>query len=184
MKAPRKIVLKTMPIFIIMFTLLSCEKIKNAAEFDLLYSVPETKITVDSTILEAAGNVVMVLEKTIHISLDSIRQKHNLDKFEEARFDYIRLEVDIPARADLRWIQRLEATVIAPGISETRVASYVSDGSSSKTIDMVLDDAPITPFLMAETFRLRIYASVTPPLPASVVKLNLKSRIRITVQPI
>lgn len=176
--------LKGSLVILFMFVLISCEKIRNAAEFDILYAVPETQISVDSTILEAAGNEVMVLDKTIHISLDSIRREHNLDSFDDARFDYIRLEVDAPSSANLNWIQQLTATVIAPGISETRVAAYESDGTAGKTIDMVLEDAPITPFLMAETFRLRIYARVTPPLPASVVTLNLNSRIRITVQPI
>lgn len=171
-------------IMLLIIILFGCERIKNAAEFDILYAVPQTQITVDSTILEAAGNEVMVLERTLHISLDSLRRRHNLDSFEEAKFDYIRLEVDAPSDANLRWIQNLTATVIASGISETEVANYVSDGTVDKTIDMALEEAPITPFLMAETFKIRIYARVAPPLPASVVTMNLNARIRITVQPI
>lgn len=184
MKIPRNKVLLAAAVIFIAAGVISCEKIKDAAQFDLLYEVPEATIGLDSTLIEVADNEQVMVQKEIYISLDSIRRKHDLDSFEEAKFDYIRIEVVTPASADLKFISKLKATVMAPGIAETEVASYTGNGTAGKTIDMVLEDSPITPFLMNERFTLRVYARFAPPLPASTVTVKLNSRIRITVQPL
>lgn len=169
---------------VIAIAFVGCEKIKEAAEFDILYEVPQTEIEVDSTVVEVADNQMVILQKEIFISLDSIRRKHNLESFENAKFEYIRLEAFEPSNADLNWISHLSATVTAQGIAESEVATYTASGNAGKTIDMQLLESPITPFLMNERFTLKVYARFDPPLPASEVKIKLNSRIRITVQPL
>ncbi|MGE5381917.1 MAG: hypothetical protein ACM3PX_00670 [Omnitrophica WOR_2 bacterium] len=172
-------------IAILVLSITSCQKIKDAAQFDLLYNVPESTITVDSVIVQHAGNEVLILAKTISINLDSIKRKHNLSAFKDAKFDFIRLLADQPENMNLDWIKTLRATVTAPGISETDVASYTAAAPTGKpSLDMVIGGNSITSFMMEQNFTLKIYIEVTPPLPADVMKVLLDSRIRITVQPI
>lgn len=175
---------KMVAILLFAATVAGCEKIKEAAEFDLLYEVPELQIPLDSTVVSVVDTEQVMMQKEIFISLDSIRRKHDLDSFKEARFDYIRVELVTPPNANLSFISQLKATVSAPGIEETEVALFTANGPVGKTIDMSLHDAPITPFLMNEKFTLKVYARFAPPLPASTVTLKLNSRIRITVQPL
>jgi len=170
--------------FLIIIISSSCEKIKEAAEFDVLYSVPEVQVTVDSTILEVTDNALVILEKNISIDLDSIRQKHSLESFEEAMFDYIRIELVSPANADLKWISSLRAVVWDANSGEREVATYNSNGEAVKNIDMVLQNVSVKDYIMNQNFTLRIYATTAPPLVAPEVTFKLKSRIRITVQPL
>ncbi len=161
-----------------------CEKIKEAAEFDLYYNVPEAEITVDSTILEFTGNDTMMLQQSMVISFDSIKKKHDFDKVKSAKFDYIRLEVKSPPHANLNWINYLRATISAEGLDETEVGVYNGDNGSKPTIDLELTDTSVLPFILKERIILRLYVRASPPLPAPEVTLNLVSRIRITIQPI
>lgn len=170
--------------FLIILSFNSCEKIKEAAEFDVLYSVPEAEVTVDSTILEVTDNELVILEKNISIDLDSISQIHSLESFEEAKFDYIRLELVSPANADLRWIRSLKAVVWDGNSGERVVATYNSSGEAVKNIDMVLQNASVKDYLMNQNFTLRIYATTAPPMVAPEVTFKLNSRLRITVQPL
>lgn len=162
----------------------SCEKIKEAAEFDLLYNVPEVSFNVDSTAVSIAGEEVIALETSIFIDVDSLNRRHNLKKIESARFDFIRLQVVSPTNINLNWLKSLRATLRAEGMPETEIATYVNEGEQDLIVDMVQNNSNITPFLLKKQFYLRIYTQFNPPLPVRTVTMLMNSRIRITVQPL
>ncbi len=185
MKTPNKSrLLFFLPVFMLVLSISGCEKIKEAAEFDLYYNVPQAEVTIDSTILEFTDNETIMLQKSMVISFDSIKRKHDFDKVKSAKFDYIRLEVESPPGANLNWINHLRATISAEGLEETEVGVYNGDNGSKPTIDLELNDISVLPFILKEHITIRIYVRASPPLPAPEVTLNLISRIRITVQPI
>lgn len=184
MRPYKYIILKLSGFILLSFILFGCEKVKDAAEFDLLYNVPQSEITIDSGMLITDDEYNLVIEKTLNIDLDSIRRKHNFDKIEDARFDYIRLEAQSPTGINLDWITKLRATVSSSGSGEQDVATYAGEDAGKPTIDLRLSDVSILEHLLNETFTLKIYTTIQGPLPADEIKILTKSRIRITVQPI
>lgn len=184
MKPYTHFILRFTGLILIAFFIQSCEKVKDATEFDLLYNVPQSEITVDSGMLITDNEYNLVIEKTIHLDLDSIRNKHNFDKIEDARFDFIRLEAQSPSNMNLDWITKLRATVSSRGSGEKDVATYAGEDAGKPTIDLRLSDVSILEHLMNETFTLKIYTTIQGPLPDDEMKIITKSRIRITVQPL
>lgn len=180
----KNLILLILPVLILGIAITGCEKIKQAAEFDLYYDVPKAEITVDSTILEFTDSETVMLQQTMNISFDSIKRNHEFDKIQSAKFDYIRLQIVSPPSANFNWLSHLRATISAEGLDETQVGVYDGGGSSKPTVDLVLNDKSVLPYILKERITIRLYARTSPPLPASEVKLNLVSRIRITVQPI
>lgn len=168
-----------------LFTLLSaCNKIEEAANFDMLIDSPERRVVADSALYELADSEVLLLEQNITISLDSIERKFDIKKVENAKFDYIRIEAETPAGSKLNWISRLRATVSSTDIQEMEVGTYDGSKPDAPIIDLTLNDAPLTPFIAEETFKLKIYGRISPPLPASSTSIIINSRIRLTVQPV
>lgn len=184
MKPYTNYIFKFAGLILIASLLMGCEKVKDASEFDLLYNVPQSEISIDSGMLITDDEYNLVIEKRIHLDLDSIRDKHNFDKIEDARFDYIRLEALSPANMNLDWITNLRATVSSAGSGEQDIATYAGQDAGKPMIDLRLSDVSILEHLMNETFTLKIYTTIQGPLPDDEMKIITKSRIRITVQPI
>lgn len=177
-------VLRTLLFLSAVFLLLGCDKIKDAAKFDILYNIPDARFTVDSNTVELAGNEELMLEKSIRISVDSLKSKHDIKNIDEAKIDFIRLEIETPPGANLDWIQSIRASVVSETLPELFVASKENNTPGAVTLDLNIEQERITSYLLEESFSIRIYAKVLPPLSVEEITLQLKSRIRITVQPI
>ncbi len=184
MSISRKLHLKLLAPLIVSFLLFGCEKIKEAANFDMLYDLPKLQVIADSSLMEITDNDALLLEHNVSISLDSLRKKFDVKKIESAKFDYIRIEAETPQNSNLNWISKISAVVVANGISETEVGTYDGSKPDAKIIDLELTNAPLTPYLETENFTLKIYARVRPPLPASTTSIVINSRIRLTIQPV
>jgi hypothetical protein len=166
------------------FGLLGCEKIKDVAEFDILYTIPESEITVNSTTFELLGSEEVVLQQTVSINMDSIADEYSIEEVRDAKFEYIRLEGISPSGVSLSWIKELRIVASAPGIPDTPVASMPLQGTTGSVLDLDVKDVSIKRFLDEDSFTLKVIARGQPPLPADEITLLLKSQIRITVRPI
>jgi len=162
----------------------SCDAIKDATQFDISYTLPDQEVNVDTTTFSASGVEQLVAEGTVTINLDSLKQAHDLEGFEAAEFDYVKLELLTPQDIDLNWIQSIRATVSTPTIAETDVATYTKASQVSNVIDIQVADVAVLDYMMQSTFTIKIYAKATLPLPAPQIDMLLKSKLKITVQPI
>jgi hypothetical protein len=161
----------------------SCDKVKDLAEFDISYALPDARFTLDSVNYLPKAEQLLV-QQTMTLNVDSIIEKHNLNGIGETQFEYIRLEVESPAWVNFSWLNSARVTVSAEGLSETQVAAVTSINPDGRSVDLQLSNTNVSSTISTGIFVLRVYGDITPPLPAANITLLLKSKIKMTVQPI
>jgi hypothetical protein len=161
----------------------SCDKVKELAEFDISYILPDARFTLDSVDYLPKTEQLLV-QQTMTLNVDSIIEKHGLDGIGETKFEYVRLEVESPAWVNFSWLNSARVTVSAQSLSETHVAAVTSVNPDGRSVDLQLSNTNVSSTISTGSFILRVYGDVTPPLPAANITLLLKSKIKMTVQPI
>jgi hypothetical protein len=161
----------------------SCDKVKDLAEFDISYTLPDARFTLDSVDYLPKTEQLLV-QQTLTLNVDSIIEKHGLDGIGETQFEYVRLEVESPAWVNFSWLNSARVTVSTQGLSETQVAAVTSVNPDGRSVDLQLSNTNVSSTISTGSFILRVYGDVTPPLPAASITLLLKSKIKMTVQPI
>lgn len=161
----------------------SCDKVKELAEFDINYDNPDIRFTIDSLDYLLKSESLLV-EETLSINIDSIIQKHELEGIRNASFEQVRLEVETPPQVNFNWLNSARVTVSATGLTETQIAATVAISPDGRAVDLELGNMDVLSFISAGPFTLRVYGSINPPLPANMVVLLLKTKIKMTVQPV
>ena len=77
-----------------------------------------------------------------------------------------------------------QGTVSAQGLSETQVAAVTSVSADGRSVNLQLSNTNVSSTISTGSFVLRVYGDITPPLPAANIGLVLKSKIKMTVQPV
>lgn len=161
----------------------SCEKVKELAEFDIAYPLPDVHFTIDSVdYLPKAER--LLYQQTMTLNVDSIIQKHDLDGIGKTQFEYVRLEVETPAWVNFSWLNSARATVSATGLSETEVAVVTTINPDGRSVELQLTNTNVSATISTGSFVLRLYGDVRPPLPAAVIRLVIKSKLKMTVKPV
>lgn len=161
----------------------SCEKVKDLAEFDISYTLPDAHFTIDSVDYLPKAEQLLV-EEVMTLNVDSIIDKHDLDGIGETQFEYVTLEVESPAWVTFSWLNSARVTVSAQGLSETQVAAVTSVSGDGRSVNLQLSNTNVSSTISTGSFVLRVYGDITPPLPAANIGLVLKSKIKMTVQPV
>ncbi|MHC1778523.1 MAG: hypothetical protein AB9834_24195 [Lentimicrobium sp.] len=164
-------------------TIPSCDKVKDLAEFDIAYTLPDVEFTIDS-VDYLPKTEQLLAQQTLTLNVDSIIQEHGLDGIGETQFEYVRLSVVSPAWVNFSWLNSARVTVSAQGLSETQVAAIASISPDGRTVDLQLSNTDVSSTISTGSFILRVYGDITPPLPAGTIGLLLSSKIKMTVQPI
>lgn len=171
-------------LFVLPLFLFSCEAIEDATQIDITQPLPDVEISVDTNTFSTSGVEVLIAEATVSLNLDSIKEAHGLESFEAAEFDYVKLELVNPSDINLDWIQSLRATVSTASITETDVATYTRTSPAGTTIDLTMNDQAVLNYVTSTSFTIKVYSKVTLPLPAPVIDMLLKSKLKMTVQPV
>lgn len=183
----RNFILKTVLVMVAfvaaILVVTSCDKVKDLAEFDVPYTLPDARFTLDSVDYLPKTEQLLV-QQTMTLNVDSIIEKHGLDGIGETQFEYVRLEVESPAWVNFSWLNSARVTVSAEGLSETQVAAVTSVNPDGRSVDLQLSNTDVSSTISTGSFVLRVYGDITPPLPAANITLLLKSKIIMTVQPI
>ncbi|MCO5266422.1 MAG: hypothetical protein M9948_11145 [Lentimicrobium sp.] len=161
----------------------SCDKVKELAEFDVAYTLPDVHFSIDSTNYLPKTEQLLI-EQTLTLNVDSIIQKHNLDGIGETGFEYVRLVIEDPDNVNFSWLNSSRVTVSAQNLAETQVAAITTVNPDGRTLDLQLTNTNVSSVISTGTFVLRVYADFTPPLPVATIGLALQSRIKMTVQPL
>lgn len=183
MKTKRNII-QSIILSLLPLVFISCDAVKDATQFDITYTLPDQQITVDTTTFSASGVELLLAQETVTIDLDSLKDAHDLEGFEAAEFDYVKIELENPSGINLDWIQGLSATVSTPTIAETEVATYTRTGNPGTVINLTVPEVAVLDYMMQSTFTIKVYGTATLPLPAPEIDMLLKSKLKITVQPI
>ncbi|MFH1121362.1 MAG: hypothetical protein V1775_16205 [Bacteroidota bacterium] len=161
----------------------SCDKVKELAEFDIDYTLPDAHFTIDS-VDHLPKAEKLLLQQTMTVNVDSIIDEHNLDGIGETQFEYVRLEIESPAWVNFSWLNSARVTVSSQGLNETEVATITSVSPGGRTAELQLKNTDVSSTISTGSFVLKVYGDVTPPLPAGSIGLVLKSKIKMTVQPL
>ncbi|NTW24552.1 MAG: hypothetical protein HGA37_07630 [Lentimicrobium sp.] len=165
------------------FMVSSCDKVKELAEFDIAYTLPDVHFTIDS-VDYLPKTERLLYQQTMSLNVDSIIQKHNLDGIGETQFEYVRLEIETPAWVKFSWLRSARATVSAAGLSETEVAVVTTINPDGRSVELQLTNTNVSSTISTGSFVLRLYGDLTPPLPAAVIGLVIKSKLKMTVKPV
>ncbi|HLO90561.1 MAG TPA: hypothetical protein VK172_05285 [Lentimicrobium sp.] len=161
-----------------------CEAIEDAAQFDISQPLPDVVVTVDTNTFSASATEQLVAEATVSINLDSLKEAHGLKSFEAAQFDYVRLQLSSPTDINLDWIQGIRTTVSASNIAETDIASYTRTTPAGSSIELTVPAVAVLNQVTQDNFNIKVYATASLPLPAPQIQMLLKSKLKITVQPV
>jgi len=165
------------------FSAVSCDKVKDLAKFDIAYTLPSVSFTIDS--VDHLPKVEQLLaQQTLSLNVDSIIQKHNLDGIGEVGFEYVTLEIESPAGVNFSWLNSARVTVSAEGLQETQIAQVASISPDGRSVDLQLQNTDVSAVISTGSFVLRVYGDITPPLPAATIGMLLKSKLKMTVQPL
>ncbi len=167
----------------VLFVVPSCDKVKDLAEFDVPYTLPDVHFTIDSVDYLPKTEQLLV-QQTMTLNVDSIIQEHGLDGIGETQFEYIRLAVESPAWVNFSWLNSARVTVSAQGLSETQIAAIASISPDGRSVDLQLSNTDVSSTISTGSFVLKVYGDITPPLPAGTIGLLLRSKIKMTVQPV
>lgn len=161
----------------------SCDKVKELAEFDISYNNPDIRFTIDSLDYLPKSERLLV-QQTLSVNIDSIIQKHELEGIKNASFEQVRLEVESPPQVNFNWLNSARVTVSATGLTETQIAATGAFSPDGRAVDLELSNLQVLSFISAGPFTLRVYGDINPPLPANLIVLLLKTKIKMTVQPV
>ena len=181
----------TIAIILILFTSFalsfsSCEKIKDLASFDITYPLPNLRFSLDSTTYQPKAEMLLY-RGSISINLDSIINTYELDGIENAKFESIVLEIELPTtdRENFNWLTSVRMSVSANDTGDETVIAIKNDiPANLRTIEMETTQADIAPMVKQRSFNLRIYGSIAPPLPVQSMDVVLKSSIKLRVAPL
>ena len=161
----------------------SCEKIEDLASFDITYSNPNLMFSVDSMAYLPKSEVIL-FRKTLSINIDSIISKHELDGIENAKFETVILEIESPDNGNFNWLSTGRVTVSAMDLSETEIASTTSIPTDSRSIEFVLTNKEVLSTIKADSFTLKLYGDVAPPIPVKTLQMVLESKIKMRALPL
>lgn len=161
----------------------SCDKVKDLAEFDIPYTLPDAHFSIDS-VNYLPKTEQLLLQQTMTLNVDSIIDANNLDGIGETQFEYVRLEIETPTWVNFSWLTSARVTVSAQGLAETQVAEITSVSPDGRTAELQLSNTDVSSTISNGSFVIKVYGNVTPPLPAGTINLVLKSKIKMTVQPL
>lgn len=161
----------------------SCEKVKDLAKFDISYSNPDVRFTLDSLDYMPKSEVLLH-QVTLNVNLDSIIAKYELDGIENAKFESVKIEIESPASANFSWLTSARVTLSTQGVNETEVAATTSISPDGRSADIAVTNTEVISQISGGVFTLKLYGSITPPLPAVSIGMLLKSKIKMTVKPL
>ncbi len=161
----------------------SCEKIEDLASFNITYSNPDLTFTLDSMAYPPKSEVIL-FQKILSINIDSIISKHELDGIENAKFETVMLQIESPDNVNFNWLTSGRVTVSSLDLSETEIASTTSIPNNSRSIEFILTNKEVLSTIKADSFTLKLYGNVTPPIPVKTLQMVLESKIKMRVLPL
>lgn len=161
----------------------SCEKIEDLDSFDITYSNPNLMFTVDSMAYLSKSEVIL-FQETLSINIDSIISKHELDGIENATFETVVIKIKSPGDANLDWLTSCRVLVSAMDMRETEIAPITFVSKNSRSLEFELTNKEVLSTIKADSFILKLYGNVAPPVPAKTLQMVLESKIKMRVLPL
>ena len=164
--------------------LLSCSKIKELTAVNVTYQMPRTNFLFTPTSLKSSEEILY--SAFVRINVDSLLNAYGLSSgtVQNPEFTQFILTIDTPAEANFGWMQSVRAVVADnSGFSpETQIGSAVNNSGTGRSVTLTVNNSNI-PF-GNNGFYLRIYATLSGPIPYDWLQMYFNSTLTLTLQPI
>lgn len=164
----------------------SCNKIKEIAAFDVVYTLPVTTFNYIPSALKGEEELLYV--GAVEANLDSILEANGFSAGVVGESEFISCKVTIlePEELTFSWLESARAEIAAnPAMTPAyEVGSVVNTGASLKSVDLTLNNVNIRPYLGATFFYLRIFGVLNGPVPADLVKLAVTGQLQLRLEPL
>ena len=164
----------------------SCEKVKEAAEFDVKKDLPTMHFDLDSA---STKEEVVLYENSFDINLDSILNANGIDagKIKAGKFEEIIVSIDNPTpEMTLGFISSLDFKVSeTEGFEKSETLAEAKDISADATkIVFKVTDKTMDKYLERSKFYFRLYGNKVGQVPVDKLPLKLDSKVKFTVSPL
>jgi len=170
-----------------LFVFQSCEKVVEAAEFDVSKDLPQQSFVLDSATTK--GEEVILYENFFDIDLDKILEEHGIDKgkVKNGKITAIKISVDESTpEIYLGFVSSLRF-VVSEGsdYSEEELIGEARDiEPNARSIVFEMNDANLDRYLEMSKFYFRLYGVKEAEIPEREIKLLLDSKVKFTVSPL
>jgi len=164
----------------------SCDKVVEAAEFDVKKDMPTIKFDIDSA---STKEVVVLYEGFFDINLDSILEANGIDKgiVKNGTFEKIMIKIDNPTpEMTLGFITSLDFKISEDeGFTvEETLAEAKNIKADATEIIFKVTDKTMDKYLERSKFFFRLYGNKVGEVPVEKLPLLLDSKIKFTVSPL
>jgi hypothetical protein len=184
MKTRILLTLLTIVVFPVFF-LSSCSKIKDLTAFDVTYNVPRTTFTYTPTTNKSGEQILYA--GYVSANLDSILNANNISTsaIENATFTKCSITIEKPDNVTFSWLHSARAEISEnAGSTPAEVGNVTVADPNAKTVNFVLNNTNIRPYLGGKSFYFRILGVLNGPVPSDWVQMYMDGTLLLHVQPI
>ena len=169
-----------------MFITQSCDKVTEAAEFDVKKELPTVHFDLDSA---STKEVVILYEDFFDINLDSILEANGVDKgkVKDGKFESITISIDNPTpEMQLGFITELDFKVASDeSFEDAEVLASAHDIKIGDTkIEFKVSDKALDKYIEMSKFYFRLYGEKVGEIPVETLPLLLDAKVKFTVSPL
>jgi hypothetical protein len=167
-------------------TFVSCDDTSNPLKTNISYKPADMPFVLDSlNFLAAVKTEHLLFTQNINADIDSILEAHNVSNLatlSEAEVDTISIRIVSPTGVTLNWISSARVSIQIPGQQELTIAHTAAINSAGQIITFVIDNVSVLPYLNNNSFTVRVYGNITPPLPVAQINMLLHLGFNLQVQ--
>ena len=169
----------------------SCDKVKDLTSFDVRITAPEHRFTLDSVGMPVKSSMTETLftYQLVNVNIDSILQANGISSatISNGGLTEVVLAIVLPVGTTFDWLSsgRAVASLTLEGLATgTQIAHTAPIAPGSTSVNLILDNAAMTPFINNNNFYIGVYGTLLGPLPTTTVTCTLNSTFTFTVSPL
>ena len=169
-----------------LFTITSCNKAKQLAAFDVIYTFPKVYFSYapkDQKLPE-----VTLYTGMLAINFDSILNANYIPSgiIASAYLSRFAMVITAPQEATFNWLESVRMVGSADSTFQqiTDLGSDTAVDPGAKSINLVLNKVDIKPILFKNSYYLKILATPRGQIPASSINMYLDSQIKLHIEPL
>ncbi|MDD2965646.1 MAG: hypothetical protein PHQ65_10385 [Bacteroidales bacterium] len=169
----------------------SCDKVKEAASFDVKINAPAHQFTLDSAdyLTKSTLEESLFTYQLVNINIDSVLNAAGISSatISNGGVTNTTLTILLPPGSNFDWLQsaRVTAAATLEGLpTGTQIAHTGTINPGSSTLDLILDNAALTTFINNSNFYVGVFGTLVGPLPSSQVTCVFNSTFVFTVNPL
>lgn len=164
----------------------SCNRVKQLAAFDVIYTIPETHFIYTPSGSEGTGE--LLYSGAIEANLDSILSANGFSAGVIGNTRFIECSISIvePSAQNFGWLQsaRGEISVNQDFNPAQEVGQVTNNDPLATTVHLILNSMNIRPYLGARFFYFRVFGTLNGPLPVQWVEMALNGKLRMHLEPL